>query len=72
MSKKTYKFKQKNLVSCVGIPFRTLVWNYICWLLAGRPKMKEKVYLFFFDVNHRDIHTFPYRIPSIHPPPMFI
>jgi len=42
MSKKTYKFKQKNLVSCVGIPFRTLVWNYICWFLAGKPKMKKR------------------------------
>ena len=42
MSKKTYKFKRKNIISCVGVPFRTLVWNYLCWFLAGKPKMKEQ------------------------------
>ena len=42
MSRKTYKFKQKNLVSCTGVPFRTLVWNYFCWFLAGKPKMKKQ------------------------------
>ena len=40
---KTYfLFEEKNTVSCVGVPFGTLVWSYICWLLAGRPEMKEK------------------------------
>ena len=42
MSKKTYRFKRKNIISCVGVPFRTLVWNYLCWFLAGKPKMKEQ------------------------------
>ena len=42
MSKKVYIFKQKNIISCVGVPFRTLVWNYICWFLAGKPEMKEQ------------------------------
>jgi len=40
--RKTFLFKKKNLISCVGIPFRTVVWNYICWILAGKPKMKEQ------------------------------
>jgi hypothetical protein len=31
------RFKRKNNISCIGVPFRTLVWNYICWFLAGRP-----------------------------------
>ena len=30
-------FKRKNIVSCKEIPFRTLIWNYICWVLAGKP-----------------------------------
>ena len=42
MSKVGYRFTRKNLISCVGVPFRTLVWNYICWFLAGKPEMKER------------------------------
>ena len=42
MSKKTYRFKRKNKISRVNVPFKTLVWNYICWFLAGKPKMKER------------------------------
>ena len=37
-----FLFKEKNMVTCVGVPFRKLVWNYICWLLAGKPKMKKQ------------------------------
>ena len=40
---KTYfLFEDKNIVSCVNVPFRTLVWSYICWILAGKPKMKKQ------------------------------
>ena len=30
-------FKRKNLISSNGVSFRTLVWNYFCWILAGKP-----------------------------------
>ena len=42
MSKKVYRFKRKNIISCVGVPFIKLVWSNICWVLAGKPEMKEK------------------------------
>ena len=31
------KFKRKNNISCIGVPFRILIWNYICWVLGGKP-----------------------------------
>ena len=37
MNKPFVSFKRKNIVSCKEIPFRTLIWNYICWVLAGKP-----------------------------------
>ena len=30
------KFKGNN-VSCRNVPFRKIIWEYICWTLAGRP-----------------------------------
>ena len=36
MKKGEMRFKRKNNISCVGVPFRTVVWNYICWVLAGK------------------------------------
>ena len=41
-NKSYFLFKQKNMITCVGVPFRTLIWNYFCWFLAGKPKMKEQ------------------------------
>ena len=41
-NKSYFLFEKKNLITCVAVPFRTLVWNYICWFLAGKPKMKEQ------------------------------
>tara|TARA_B100000424_G_scaffold112475_1_gene84675 strand:- start:131 stop:328 length:198 start_codon:yes stop_codon:yes gene_type:complete len=41
MNRSYFLFKE-NTITCVGVPFRTLFWNYICWLLAGKPKMKEQ------------------------------
>ena len=38
----SYFLFKENMVTCVGVPFRKLVWNYICWFLAGKPKMKEQ------------------------------
>ena len=37
LDKPFFSFRRKNMVSCKGIPFRTLIWNYICWTLAGKP-----------------------------------
>ena len=31
------KFKRKNKISCNGVTFQSVVWNYICWILAGKP-----------------------------------
>ena len=31
------KFKRKNLISATDVPFWKIVWNYICWVLAGKP-----------------------------------
>ena len=39
---KSYFLFKENTITCVGVPFRTLVWNYFCWLLAGKPKMREQ------------------------------
>jgi hypothetical protein len=39
---KPYLLFEKNSVTCVGVPFRKLVWNYICWLLAGKPEMNKQ------------------------------
>ena len=39
---KSYFLFKENMITCVGVPFRTLVWNYICWFLAGKPKMKKQ------------------------------
>ena len=31
------KFKKDNLISSNGVSFKTLVWNYFCWILIGKP-----------------------------------
>ena len=38
----SYFLFKENKITCVGVPFRTLVWNYICWFLAGKPEMKKQ------------------------------
>ena len=30
-------FDRKNRVSSNGVTFKKIVWNYICWVLAGKP-----------------------------------
>ena len=35
------EFKRKNNISCIGVPIKTLLWNYICWVLAGKPNRGE-------------------------------
>ena len=27
----------KNFITAVGVSMRTILWNYICWVLAGKP-----------------------------------
>ncbi len=38
----SYFLFKENMVTCVGVPFRKLVWNYICWFLAGKPQMEKQ------------------------------
>ena len=37
-NKSYIKFGDNNLISCFNIPFWSVIWNYICWVLAGKPK----------------------------------
>ena len=37
MKKGEMRFKRKNNISCIGVPFKTIIWNYLCWVLAGKP-----------------------------------
>ena len=37
MNKPFLSFKRKNIVSCQNISFGTIIWEYICWILAGKP-----------------------------------
>ena len=34
-------FSEKNIVNCRGVSFRTLIWNYLCWVLSGKPEMNN-------------------------------
>ena len=42
MKKPKLEFKRNNTISSYGVPLKSIVWNYICWFLAGKPKMKEQ------------------------------
>ena len=35
--KGSMKFKRTNIISCNGVKFTSVIWNYICWVLAGKP-----------------------------------
>jgi hypothetical protein len=39
--KKVINFRRKNRISCINVPMRTLMWEYICWVLAGKPEKSE-------------------------------
>ena len=39
---KSYFLFKGDTITCVGVPFRKLVWNYICWFLAGKPQMEKQ------------------------------
>ena len=32
------EFDDVNLVSCSNVSIRKILWEYICWTLAGKPK----------------------------------
>ncbi len=42
MRKGQIKFKD-NVISCREVPFRTLLWEYICWVLAGKVDYSTKI-----------------------------
>jgi hypothetical protein len=37
MKKGEIIFNNKNNISCTNVPFKTVMWNYLCWVLGGRP-----------------------------------
>ena len=34
-------FDRKNTVSAVNVSIWKILWNYICWVLAGKPERWE-------------------------------
>lgn len=40
MNKKTSVliFNRKNLITCINVSFYRLLYEYICWALAGKPE----------------------------------
>ena len=38
----SYFLFKENMVTCVGVSIKTLLWNYFCWFLAGKPEMKKQ------------------------------
>ncbi len=41
MKKGRILFKRKNVVSAVDVSIWQVIWNYICWILAGKPERWE-------------------------------
>ena len=39
--KQKWTFKKKNIVSSVNVPMSKLLWEYICWVLAGKPEERN-------------------------------
>ena len=35
---KEIQFNRKNRISCHNVSMWKVVWNYICWVLAGKPE----------------------------------
>ena len=31
------KFRKGSLISANGVTFGRIIWNYFCWVLAGKP-----------------------------------
>ena len=38
MKKGEIILNRKSNVSRKGVPFKTIIWNYLCWVLAGKPE----------------------------------
>ena len=36
------EFKRKNRITAVDVEFKTVVWEYVCWVLAGKPEKIKK------------------------------
>ena len=30
-------FNRKNLITCINVSFYRLIYEYICWILSGKP-----------------------------------
>ena len=31
------QFKRKDIITATDVSFRKIAWEYICWILAGKP-----------------------------------
>ena len=40
--KEKLKFRKKNLVSCANISMWKVLWEYFCWVLAGKPEENKQ------------------------------
>ena len=39
------QFERSNMVSCYNVSIWKVLYEYICWCLAGKPKNCEQAYL---------------------------
>ena len=38
------KFKRKNLISATNVSLWKILWEYICWVLGGKPDGHKVIY----------------------------
>ena len=36
------EFKRKNRITAIDVSIWTIIWEYICWVLAGKPEKIKK------------------------------
>ena len=53
MKKGELIFKRKNSISCESVPFKAILWNYLCWVLGGKPNNWKVTYKFNKKINRR-------------------
>ena len=37
MKKSKLEFKHNNIISSRGASMKSILWNYFCWIIAGKP-----------------------------------
>ena len=37
------EFKKKNKITAIDVSIWTIIWEYICWVLGGKPE-KHKIF----------------------------